>query len=146
MFFGGMSNGAALLAVQTCMFTTVSDEDTGHASAIYNSQRQSTVALNIALLTAIATGVSGGPLHAFHAAYLTGAFVAALGSVAAWTLIRTSDARPTIVSARGGEASRNAAASGRHRRLEHERRKPCPELRNSDPISAHSDELSSPQE
>jgi len=96
MFFGGVSNGGAFLAVQTSMFTTISSEDTGHASAIYNSQRQSTIALNIAVLTTVVAGVSGSTLNAFHAAYLTGAVIAALGTIAAWTLIRTSDARSTM--------------------------------------------------
>jgi predicted MFS family arabinose efflux permease len=100
MFFGGISNGGAFLAIQTSMFTTVSRDDTGHASAIYNSQRQSTIALNIAILTTVVAGVGGSTLHAFHAAYLTGAVLAALGTVAAWALIRTSDARSTMVPAR----------------------------------------------
>jgi EmrB/QacA subfamily drug resistance transporter len=99
MFFGGLSNGGVFLALQTSMFTTISSEDTGHASAIYNSQRQSTIALNIAVLTTVVAGAGGGALHAFHAAYLTGALIEALGAVGAWTLIRTSDARPTMLPA-----------------------------------------------
>ncbi len=99
MFFGGLGNGAAFLAIQTSMFTTISSEDTGHASAIYNSQRQSTIALHIAILTTIVAGVGGSAVHRFHAAYLTGAVLAALGTVAAWTLIRTSDARLTMLPA-----------------------------------------------
>jgi EmrB/QacA subfamily drug resistance transporter len=100
MFFGGLGNGAAFLALQTSMFTTISSEDTGHASAIYNSLRQSTIALHIAILTTVVAGVGGSVLHAFHAAYLTGASIAALGTIAAWTLIRTSDARSTMIPAR----------------------------------------------
>jgi predicted MFS family arabinose efflux permease len=97
MFFGGLGNGAAFLAIQTSMFTTISSEDTGHASAIYNSQRQSMIALNIAILTTVVAGVGGSTLHAFHTAYLTGALIAALGTVAAWRLIRTDDARSTML-------------------------------------------------
>ena len=100
MFFGGVSQGGAFLAVQASMFTTISNEDTGHASAIYNSLRQSTIALHIAILTTVVSGVGGSVLHAFHAAYLTGASIAALGTIAAWTLIRTSDARSTMIPAR----------------------------------------------
>jgi EmrB/QacA subfamily drug resistance transporter len=99
MFFGGIANGGVFLAIQTSMFTTISSEDTGHASAIYNSQRQSTIALNIAVLTTVVAGVSGSALHAFHAAYLTGALIAALGTIGAWKLIRTSDAHATMVPA-----------------------------------------------
>ena len=35
--------------MQTAMFTHISSADTGHASAIYNTQRQSSIAINIAL-------------------------------------------------------------------------------------------------
>jgi EmrB/QacA subfamily drug resistance transporter len=100
MFFGGVSNGLAFMSVQTSMFTTISRHDTGHASAIYNTQRQSTIALNIAVLTTIVAGVGGGALAAFHAAYLAAAIIAALGTICAWTLIRTNDARATMHAAR----------------------------------------------
>lgn len=96
MLFGGLSNSGAFLAVQTSMFTTISPHDTGHASAIYNAQRQSTIALNIAVLTTIVAGVGGSELAAFHAAYLAGAIIAVLGTICAWTLIRTRDARSTM--------------------------------------------------
>ncbi len=99
MFFGGVSNSGVFLSVQTSMFTTISGHDTGHASAIYNTQRQSTIALNIAVLTTIVAGVGGGELAAFHAAYLAGAMIAALGTICAWTLIRTSDAHSTMHAA-----------------------------------------------
>jgi hypothetical protein len=78
------------------MFTTISSEDTAHASAIYNTQRQSSIALNIALMTTIVAGVAGSDLTKFHAAYLADAVIAALGAVCAWTMIRTSDARATM--------------------------------------------------
>jgi EmrB/QacA subfamily drug resistance transporter len=99
MFFGGVANSGAFLSVQTSMFTTISRRDTGHASAIYNTQRQSTIALNIAILTTIVAG-GGGDLAAFHDAYLAAAIIAALGTVCAWTLIRTRDARRTMQPAR----------------------------------------------
>lgn len=96
MFFGGVANSGAFLAVQTAMFTTISSEDTGHASAIYNTQRQSAIALNIAVMTTIVAGVAGSELAKFHAAYLAGAVIAAVGTICAWTMIRTSDARLTM--------------------------------------------------
>lgn len=100
MFFGGAANCGAFLSVQTAMFTTISSEDTGHASAIYNTQRQSAIALNIAVLTAVVAGVGvgagGTQLTAFHAAYLAGAIIAAFGTILAWTLIRTTDAASTM--------------------------------------------------
>lgn len=104
MFFGGVANCGAFLSIQTAMFTTVSSEDTGHASAIYNTQRQSTIALNIAVVTTVVAGVHGSALVAFHAAYLAGAIIAAVGTVCAWTLIHTDDARATMSPAPVGEA------------------------------------------
>ncbi len=103
MFFGGLGNCCVFLSVQTAMFTHISKADTGHASAIYNTFRQSAIALNTAVLTAVVAGVGGGTLAAFHAAYLTGAIIAAVGCALAWTLINTDAARSTMH--RGGEGS-----------------------------------------
>jgi EmrB/QacA subfamily drug resistance transporter len=104
MFFGGFGNCAAFLAIQTSMFTNISSADTGHASAIYNTQRQSSMAINIALLTTIVSGAGGTALAAFHDAYLAAAILAAIGTVLAWTLIDTSLAGSTMT--RGGSRSR----------------------------------------
>jgi MFS family permease len=104
MFFGGFGNCAAFLAIQTSMFTNISSADTGHASAIYNTQRQSSMAINIALLTTIVSGAGGTALAAFHDAYLAAAILAAIGTVLAWTLIDTSLAGSTMT--RGGSRRR----------------------------------------
>jgi hypothetical protein len=66
-----------------------------HASAIYNTGRQAAIAVCVAILSAVVASVAGPPLVAFHAAYLAAAAIAAL---AALTLIRTSDAAPSMVS------------------------------------------------
>lgn len=98
MFFGGACNAGAFLSVQSSMFTTISSEDTGHASAIYNTQRQSAIAINIAVVTTVVAGVGGSALSAFHGAYLAATILAAVGTLLAWTLIRTDDARSTMIS------------------------------------------------
>jgi MFS family permease len=100
MFYGGACNSGTFLSLQSSMFTTISSEDTGHASAIYNTQRQSSIAVNIAVLTTVVTGVGGGGLAAFHGAYLVGTIISVVGAVLAWTLIRTEDARSTMIPAR----------------------------------------------
>jgi EmrB/QacA subfamily drug resistance transporter len=105
MFFGGLGNCGIFLAIQTSMFTHISSADTGHAAAIYNTQRQSSIAINIALLTTIVAGADGTPLAAFHDAYLAAAILAALGTVLAWTLIDTGLARSTMT---GGEVDAKA--------------------------------------
>lgn len=96
MFFGGAANSGVFLSVQSSMFTTISSADTGHASAIYNTQRQSSIAINIAVLTTVVSGVGGNGLHAFHAAYLAGTILTVIGTILAWTLIHTDDARATM--------------------------------------------------
>jgi EmrB/QacA subfamily drug resistance transporter len=98
MFFGGLGNSCCFLSIQTAMFTHVSSDDTGHASAIYNTQRQSAIAINIALLTTIVAGSTGTPLSAFHDAYLAATIIAAIGTVLAWILIDTGLARPTMTA------------------------------------------------
>jgi EmrB/QacA subfamily drug resistance transporter len=103
MFFGGVGNCGAFLAIQTSMFTHISSADTGHASAIYNTQRQSSIAINIALLTTIVAGADGTPLQAFHDAYLAAAILAALGTLLAWVLIDTGLARSTMSRGRPAE-------------------------------------------
>jgi EmrB/QacA subfamily drug resistance transporter len=97
MFFGGFGNSGAFLAIQTSMFGNISSADTGHASAIYNTQRQSSIAINTAIVTTIVAGAGGTALEAFHAAYLGAAIMAAVGTVLAWTLIDNRLAGSTMV-------------------------------------------------
>ncbi len=99
MFFGGFSNSGTFLSIQTAMFGNISSADTGHASAIYNTQRQSAIAINTAILTTIVAGAGGTALEAFHAAYLGAAIMAGLGTVLAWTLIDNRLAGSTMVRA-----------------------------------------------
>ncbi len=86
------------------MFTNISNADTGHASAIYNTQRQSSIAINIAILTTIVAGAGGTTLAAFHDAYLAAAILAAIGTVLAWTLIDTRLAGATMIGRGRGES------------------------------------------
>ncbi len=96
MVLGGVGNAGAFLAIQTSMFTHISSQDTGHASAIYNTIRQSSIALDIAVLTTVLAGAGGSTLAAFHDAYLAGAILCAVGSLLACTLISTEAARSTM--------------------------------------------------
>jgi EmrB/QacA subfamily drug resistance transporter len=96
MFFGGVGNAGTFLAIQTSMFTNISSADTGHASAIYNTIRQSSIAINVAIVTTIVSGASGTALVAFHQAYLAAAILAAIGTVLAWLLIDNRLASKTM--------------------------------------------------
>lgn len=101
MFFGGFGDCGILLSIQSSMFTHISSADTGHASAIYNTQRQSTFAISIALLTTIVSAAGATTTAAFHDAYLAAAILAALGTLLAWTLIDTRLASSTMSGGRG---------------------------------------------
>ncbi len=96
MFFGGFGDCGILLSIQSSMFTHISSDDTGHASAIYNTQRQSTFAINIALLTSILSAAGATTLSAFHDAYLAAMILAAIGTFLAWTLIDSGLASSTM--------------------------------------------------
>jgi EmrB/QacA subfamily drug resistance transporter len=113
MFFGGVGNAGVFLSLQTSMFTHVSSEDTGHASAIYNTVRQSSIALDIAVLTTIVAGVGGNGLAAFHTAYVAGAVLAAIGCLLAWVLISTDAARSTMTRPTSRKRRNHLAAAER---------------------------------
>jgi EmrB/QacA subfamily drug resistance transporter len=111
MFFGGVGNSGVFLSLQTSMFTHISSEDTGHASAIYNTVRQSSIALDIAILTTVVAGVGGESLAAFHAAFAAGAIMAAVGCGLAWLLISTDAARSTMTRPRSARRREQTAAA-----------------------------------
>ena len=113
MFFGGVGNAGSFLSIQTSMFTHISSEDTGHASAIYNTVRQSSIALDIAVLTTVVSAAGETTLAAFHAAYLVGAILVAIGAVLAWTLISTDAARSTMDGPSNAERRERVAAAER---------------------------------
>lgn len=93
---GLLLSGVSLSAL---MYSISEGSVLGWSSAIYNTQRQSAIAINIAVLTTVVAGVGGSALNAFHGAYLAGTILAALGTIFAWTLIRTDDARSTMTPA-----------------------------------------------
>ncbi len=97
MFLAGAANSTAFLPMQTAMFTTIAPSDTGHASAIFSAQRQTMLALGVAVLSTVVAGVGGDSFRAFHAAYLAAAVIAGLGALAAFTLVKDRDARATMV-------------------------------------------------
>jgi EmrB/QacA subfamily drug resistance transporter len=99
MFLVGACNSGIFLSAQSAMFTMISRQDTSQASAIYNTQRQASIATSVAILTTIVASVHGSALDAFHAAYVAAAAMAALAALAAITMIRTADARQTMVPA-----------------------------------------------
>jgi EmrB/QacA subfamily drug resistance transporter len=102
MFATGAAMAYVLLPQQAATFATISSADTGRASAIYNTQRQTAAALGVALLATVLTSASGNAASPgagdFHLVFLACAALAAFGAAVAWT-IRDSDAASTMAHA-----------------------------------------------
>jgi EmrB/QacA subfamily drug resistance transporter len=108
MFTMGLAMAQVIVSSQAASFATVSSADTGYASSLFNSQRQLGSALGVALVTTVLAAV--GTTHlvdghttvnlaAYHAAFLTAAAVALVGSLVALT-INDADAAATMVRRR----------------------------------------------
>lgn len=107
VFGMGASMSFVFVSLQTATFARISHADTGQASAIFNTQRQVSSALGVAVLASVLTavtphvGVGAGPspatvdLAGFHAAFAAAAGLALVGAVAAlW--VRDADAAGTM--------------------------------------------------
>lgn len=97
LFLAGASSSMAMLAFQTAMFTGIASGDTGHASAIFNAARQTSIALGVAILSTVVASYPTPNYAAFHAAYLVAALIALGGAVASFLLIHDEDARATML-------------------------------------------------
>ncbi len=96
MFATGFTNGACFLALQTCAFSKISKRDTGHAAAIFNANRQTSLAASVAVLSTIVVSVHGPRLAAFHYGFLACAVFAAVGVLLSLALIHDEDAAATL--------------------------------------------------
>jgi EmrB/QacA subfamily drug resistance transporter len=105
LFEMGVAMSGVFVPTQTVAFATVSAADMGRASTFFNAQRQVGGAVGVAVLTTVLAAVGapaatvGHPsahLGGFHAAFLTGAALAALATLCAAT-VRDEDAAATIV-------------------------------------------------
>jgi EmrB/QacA subfamily drug resistance transporter len=96
MFFSGVVASAALLPLQTAMFTNIASSDSGHASAIFNTERQASNAFGVAVVTTI---VAASHRDGFRNGYLETMVVALLGVVASLLLIHDKDAGATMRTA-----------------------------------------------
>ena len=105
MFLAGGANSMVFLSLQTSMFTGIGRADTGDASAIFNANRQTSLALGVAILSSVVAGLGGQSFAAFHAAYAAAAVIALAGGVTAFALIRDEDARATMVRRENSPAS-----------------------------------------
>jgi EmrB/QacA subfamily drug resistance transporter len=100
LFVGGFGMGAVFLPLQAATFATISQAQMGRASALYNTQRQTSGAIGVALVATVLQSQATGDLSAspdpFHASFLAAAALALAGAVAAFALIRDRDAAGTM--------------------------------------------------
>ena len=105
MFLVGAGMAFSFTSVQAASFATISSEQTGQASALFNAQRQIGASIGVALLSSVisvigltqrsASGALTPNYTAYHAAFLASAALALLaGGIA--LAIRDSDAASTM--------------------------------------------------
>ena len=104
MFLTGGCMSFSFIPLQAAGFARISPAQTGRASAIYNTQRQMSSALGVALLATVlstllpepgSASFVAGEVDAFHGAFITAACLAFIGSLVALT-IHDSDAAQTM--------------------------------------------------
>jgi EmrB/QacA subfamily drug resistance transporter len=108
--------GFAFVPVTIAAVTGVSNQDAGLASGLINTSQQIGGALGLAILSAIATNVTGNVralprgeqaaalTDGFQSAFLVGAGFALLGAILAATLIASRDSRAHVEAVQSGEA------------------------------------------
>ncbi len=105
MFLTGAGMASAFISVQAASFATISSEQTGQASALFNAQRQIGASLGVALLSSVISGIGLTQLStngtnvpnftAYHAAFLASAALALIAACIALA-VRDSDAAATM--------------------------------------------------
>ncbi|MGH2632170.1 MAG: MFS transporter, partial [Tepidiformaceae bacterium] len=118
MFGIGSSMAFVIMPLQACVLARIAPADTGHASAIYNTQRQMSAALGVAVLaTVLSVRLPGGDraisgpsgLAAFHVVFLAAAVLAFAGALLALR-IRDSDAAGTMRARAASETAELAVS------------------------------------
>jgi EmrB/QacA subfamily drug resistance transporter len=108
MFFRGISMAFSLVPLQACTYSTISNADTGRASAIFSTQRQASAALGVALLSTVFISrehhlLSGGAqdvtaaLGGYQLAFAVSSAFTLLGAIYAFFMIHDEDAAATMV-------------------------------------------------
>jgi predicted MFS family arabinose efflux permease len=105
MFFTGAGMAFSFTSVQAASFSTISSEQTGQASALFNAQRQIGASLGVALLSSVisivgltqvsASGAAIPNFTAYHAAFIAAAVLAVVSACIALTM-HDSDAAATM--------------------------------------------------
>ena len=108
MFGRGIAFGLTLVPLQAATFATIRPQDTGRASAIFNSGRQVAASFGVALIATVLTNrmahhgaqmgnpaTAGSAVLAFHDAFFVAGILAIVGVLASF-LIRDEDAISTM--------------------------------------------------
>ncbi len=117
MFLVGLALGFVFIPVQTAIYATISSEQTGRASAIFNTNRQVASSVGVAIMATVLTSrttshvsdalhsvapaartavTRHGILLAYHDTFIIAAVITVVGSVIAF-LIHDADAAATMV-------------------------------------------------
>ena len=105
MFLTGAGMAFSFTSVQAASFATISSAETGHASALFNAQRQIGASLGVAILSCVISAVGMTQLStsgtvvpnltAYHAAFIAAAMLALIAACIGLT-VRDSDAAATM--------------------------------------------------
>lgn len=106
MFLRGCSIAFAFVPLQASTYSNIGPRDTGRASAIFSTQRQSSAALGVAVLATVFISrtnhaVKNSPLPAatmsgYHWAFVIAGLIAYVAAAVAFTIIKDSDASATM--------------------------------------------------
>ncbi|MGC8487230.1 MAG: MDR family MFS transporter [Clostridia bacterium] len=103
MFACGIGWSHVILPMQAASFAGISHADTGRASSLYNTQRQTAGAVGVAVLSTVLASMLPAhgtiELRAYHVAFLAAAVFAALGALEALS-VRDRDAANTMAVTR----------------------------------------------
>ena len=106
MFLRGCSIAYAFVPLQASTYSNIGPRDTGRASAIFSTQRQSSAALGVAVLATIFISRTNGAakgmpmpnalVSGYHHAYFVAALLAFVAAITAYSIIRDEDAAATM--------------------------------------------------
>jgi EmrB/QacA subfamily drug resistance transporter len=124
MFFRGLGFGLSIISIQAAAFSTIPPQDSGRASAIFNTNRQVASSVGVAILAtvlsdrvashlsdavrgaadqaAMQSAVAHGALEGFHDAYLAAVVMAVIGTICT-LLIHDEDAAASMAAVEHGE-------------------------------------------
>ena len=105
MLLRGCFIAFAFVPLQASTYSNIGPRDTGRASAIFSTQRQSSAALGVAILATIfisrsrhssAATPADAVMHGYHSAFVVAGLLAYLAAITAFLIIKDADAAATM--------------------------------------------------